>query len=281
MRGVIQCDAPPDELLARFKAARARDEALATTLWWLRYPARLGGFVAVLGIGSVFLLAESPASATRVVVAIVGMTGLAIFAVSGALWAYYTRRHTDERKLRSVVLVLTMLRADMAHDERVALTLDLRHFTSGLRTRKQRSAYYRQTWLELTTTLADGNRIRLRVDDHIRQKRKHRGVQTRGFSTVGVAVHFAKRYRPIDRIVARLRRRAPSPLPPLSFIPEPHARGPADGRRLKARFRTRLAATATPIPFDAPAWKGPATAHTLLSLLGWLYRGIARARRAA
>jgi hypothetical protein len=265
--GIVRLDARAEVLISRFSVAWVEDKAIERKVKrsaWLAVACVLAVFV-VMGVF------KAP-----VVGALAGLL-MVFFVVS----AYrYHRLDIEDRKLQTVMRVLKVLRADLAREQRVALTVDLRRFTAGARVKNGRVTRYQHRWLELTTTLADGNTISLDVTDRVKQKSKRKRTRTLAHSEVRIGVRFAKRYRPIGPIADALRGHAPGAGSPGPFSPGADDRSPDAERRLEACYRTRRAEGAAPAA--APhGWDGLATADTLLSTMRHVYRGIAQARRTA
>src|SRR5205085_2705253 len=107
-----------------------------------------------------------------------------------------------------------------------------RRFTAGEKVKDGRVTHYRHRWLQLVTTLADGNAITLEASDRVKQKSKRKGTRTLSHSEVRIAVRFAKRYRPIGPIADALRGHAPGTGSPGPFTPSAEDRGPEAERRL-------------------------------------------------
>jgi hypothetical protein len=264
--GIVKLDTRAEALLTRFSAAWVHDKAVernAKRYTWLAVACVI---VAIVSMG-VF---GAP---------VIGVPAGVLLVVFAILAFRYHRLDIEDRKLQTVMRVLKMLRADIPRDQRVSLTVDLRPFTAGAREKKGNVTRYQHRWLELTTTLADGNTITLGVIDRVKQKSKRRGTRTLAHSDVRIAVRFAKRYRPIGPIADALRGHAPGAGRPGRFQPGARDRSPEAERHLQASYRTR------PLVGSAPAgaprgWDGLATADTLLSTVSHVYLGIARARRA-
>ena len=264
--GVVKLDARAEPLITRFSAAWVHDKGVerrARRFTWLAVACLA---VTILAMGVFGAL-------------IVGVPAALLLVVFTVLAFRYHRLDIEDRKLQTVMRVLKMLRADIPREQRVALTVDLRPFTAGARQKDGRVTRYQHRWLDLTTTLADGNTISLGVIDRVKQKSKRKGTRTLAHSDVRIAVRFAKRYRPIGPIADALRGYAPGAGRPGPFQPGERDRSPEAERYLAASYRTRpLEGTA---PAAAPrGWDGLATADTLLSTVSHVYRGIARARRA-
>jgi len=262
--GVVRLDAPADALLTRFSVAWVEDKAVERKV-------RRSVWLAVACLAAVFVVMvvfHAPE------VAMVAGLLMVFFVVS----AYrYHRLDIEDRKLQTVLRVLKVLRADIPRAQRVALTVDLRAFTAGARTRNGRVTRYQHHWLDLTTTLADGNTIALGVTDRVKQKSKRKRTRQISHSEVSIGVRFAKRYRPIGPIADALRGHAPGVGQPGSFTPDAGDHGPETERRLEASYRTRPREGA---PAAAPPWDGLATADTVLATVRHVYRGIAAAQRA-
>ena len=262
--GIVRLDARVDAVISRFSVAWVEDKAVerkAKRYTWLA----VGCGVLAIPLGA--LVAPAAAAPAGVL--------LAAFAIAAVR---FHRLDIEDRKLQAVLRVLKVLRADIARDQRVALTVDLRSFSAGERVQSFRVTRYRHRWLELATTLADGNAITLEVTDRVKQKSKRKKTRTLSFSEVRIAVRFAKRYRPIGPIADALRGHAPGTGSPGPFTPGAEDRSAEAERRLEASYRTRRADGTAPAA--APrGWDGLATADTLLSAVRHVYGGIARARR--
>ena len=265
--GVVRLDARAEALISRFSVAWVEDKAIER-----KVKRSVGLAIACLLVILIVMgLFKAPA--------VGGLAGLLMvfFVVS----AYrYHRLDMEDRKLQAVMRVLKVLRADIAREQRVALTVDLRPFTAGQRVKNGRVTRYQHRWLELTTTLADGNTISLDVTDRIKQKSKRKRTRTLAHSKVRIGVRFAKRYRPIGPIADALRGHAPGAGSPGPFSPGGGDRSPDAERRLEASYRTRRVEAAAPAAGPG-SWDGLATADTLLSTVRHVYRGIAAARRTA
>lgn len=260
--GIVRLDARPEAVISRFSVAWVEDKAVerkARRFTWLTVGCAIA---AVLG-----MLSSTP---VLWVPALVLTFAFLISAIR------FRRLDVEDRKLQAVLRVLKVLRADIPRDQRVALTVDLRPYKAGERVKKGRVTHYRHSWLQLSTTLADGNAITLEASDRVKEKSKRKGTRTLTHSEVRIAVRFAKRYRPIAPIVDALRGHAPGDGSPGPFTPGAEARGPQAERRLEASYRTRSVVGTPP----AVAWDGLANADTLLSTVRHVYRGIAAARRA-
>jgi hypothetical protein len=263
--GVVRLDAHVDTLLTRFTVAWVEDKAVERKVKrsiWL-------AVACLLAIAVVMGVFHAPALG-----ALAGLL-LVFFVVS----AYrYRRLDIEDRKLQTVMRLLKVLRADIPRGQRVALTVDLRRYTAGERVKNARVTRYRHRWLELRTTLADGNTVTLQTTDRVKEKSKRKGTRALAHSEVGIGVHFAKRYRPIGPIADALRGHAPGTGHPGPFTPGVEDRGPAAERQLWASYRTRPAVGALAVAANR-GWEGLADGDTLLSAVRHVYRGIAQARR--
>ncbi len=264
--GIVRLDARAEAVLSRFSVAWVEDKAVerkAKRYTWLAIACAVLTAV-VMGVFKALAL---------------GLAGGVLLVVFAVQAFRFHRLDIEDRKLQAVMRVLKVLRADIPRDQRVALTVDLRRFTAGERVKTGNVTRYQHRWLDLTTTLADGNTISLGVVDRVKQKSKRRGTREMAHSDVRIAVRFAKRYRPIGPIADALRGHAPGAGHPGPFTPGVEDRSPEAERRLEASYRTRKLQGAAPAA--APrGWDGLATADTLLATLSHVYRGIARAQRA-
>ena len=263
--GIVRLDARVEAVISRFSVAWVEDKAIerkAKRYTWLA----VGCAVLTIALGAVVgPVAAAPAGALLVACAIAAVR--------------FHRLDIEDRKLQAVLRVLKVLRADIPRDQRVALTVDLRRYTAGAKVKNGRVTRYRHPWLQLTTTLADGNAITLEASDRVKEKSKRKTTRTLAHSEVRIAVRFAKRYRPIGPIADALRGHAPGAGSPGPFTPGAGDRSAEAERRLEACYRTRRADGAAPAA--APrGWDGLATADTLLATVRHVYRGIARAQRA-
>jgi hypothetical protein len=263
--GIVRLDARVEAVLSRFSVAWVEDKAVerkAKRYTWLAVACAVLTVV-VMGVFGAL---------------VVGVPAAVLLVVFAVLAFRYHRLDIEDRKLQAVMRVLKMLRADIPRDQRVALTVDLRPYSAGQRVKTGMVTRYEHRWLDLTTTLADGNTLSLGVIDRIKEKRKRKGTRRVDHSDVRIAVRFAKRYRPIGPIADALRGHAPGAGHPGPFMPGVEDRSPEAERRLEASYRTRKLQGAAPAA--APrGWDGLATADTLLATLSHVYRGIARARR--
>jgi len=262
--GVVRLDARAEAVISRFSVAWVEDKAVerkARRSTWLAVGCAVAS---VLG-----MLSGTP---------VLWMPAVVLTAAFAINAVRYHRLDIEDRKLQAVLRVLKVLRADIPRDQRVALTVDLRRYTAGEKVKDGRVTRYRHAWLQLATTLADGNAITLEASDRVKQKSKRKGTRTLAHSEVRIAVRFAKRYRPIGPIADALRGHAPGAGSPGPFAPGAEDRSAEAERQLEACYRTRRLDGAAPAAAP-PGWDGLATADTLLSAVRHVYRGIARAQR--
>ncbi|HTO11580.1 MAG TPA: hypothetical protein VMQ51_08405 [Candidatus Binatia bacterium] len=264
--GVVRLAARADALLSRFSVAWVEDKAVERRARRCTWAAVACALLTVVSMGAFGAL-------------VIAVPAAVLLMVLAVLAFRYHRLDIEDRKLQAVMRVLTVLRADVPREQRVALTVDLRRYGAGERVKNGRVTRYQHRWLELVTTLADGNTITLEASDRVKEKRKRKRTRTLASSDVRIAVRFAKRYRPIGPIADALRGHAPGTGRPGPFTPGAEDRGPQAERQLQASYRTRPA-EGTAAGAGPHGWDGLATGDTLLSAVRHVYAGIARARRA-
>lgn len=260
-----------EPLLTRFGLAVIADKAVerrAKTFRWLTF---------LLGVPGLVGLSVFPATPWLAL----PLAGLVAGIVCAFRWRHYHTLDLDDRKLQAVLKLLRVLRADVPHREPLDLTVDLRDYRHGGRLLLREGSWfgsnvkkYGHAWLRLGARLADGNRITVLLSDRVirRQKRKSAGGKTkykvveRCWSEVTVSLRLDKHYRPVERLVGRLRSRsAPVLLAVRSVSASP------EGARVDASLRTPV--------FTTPA--ALADGDVVLSAIRWLYGGLAEARRSA
>lgn len=273
--GVQQVRERADTLLTRLKLLDRHDKA---------YRGRRNAWtLAAIGAGIAGILTTIAANATHV-----GPSGAAVFVVTVLLVlgcvvqaVRYHRLDLDDRKITLAIQLVTMLRADIAAKDPIAMIADLRSYRRGGTIVERAGSFlgdhvrkYRHAWLTLRARLADGNVLDVRVVDRVtrRQKRKSHGGKTkyktrvRGRTDVRIAVRLAKRYRPAADIPGRVRGPGVPPLRLTALMAS------TDGARLDALFRS-------PIYVDVNALPG---GRQVLDVLRWLYGGLnAAAKRTA
>ncbi len=188
---------------------------------------------------------------------------------------YWNARDLDDTKLAVARHLLELLQVDVRDNVQTHLTLDFRNFLSGVTKTEGLKKHYRQTWLELSTVLADSTRCELQVT---RQGRYREKVKRRTANKV--------RHVRADRISVSLRV-DPARYPDLSGVvlgvPPMHmnSRGVRAGQnRLTAILTTRTATYDNVRNLaDHPEWL--AAAPHILGALAWAYRGMKAVKTAS
>ena len=261
---------PVDRILARFTVAWVQDKAIERRARkYLAVTLALGGVAA----GGAIVAMSGAWGIARPVTVAAAAAVLAI--VGGRGWRTLHRLDIDDRKLRTVMRLLRILRADIPRAAPVTLTVDLRRYVDAdPQPRLATVARYRHAWLTLTAPLADGNVVTLALTDHIKRKRKRKRTVEVCFTRIRLAARLSKRYRPVDGVLARLSPRvAPPPLRVLRVGRLAGRAGSprASDARLRAVFESPRVGDVGALP----------EADALLQTLGWLYGGLAAARRTA
>jgi hypothetical protein len=255
--GVVKLREPADAIVSRFTVAWVHDKVIERTMRRLRWAGLASVVIAAGSVVATIVLERPP-------LLLIAATALAIAIALGLRWKAYDRLDIDDRKLRTVLRVLRILRADIPRAERVALTVDLRDYDAPGRT--PAGSHFTDDWFRLTTRLADGNVVTLSLTDRIKRKIKRKGrVRIAAHTRLRVALRLAKPYRPAATLAAALRHRSARDGLILAGITAPAA------NRLVAAWRSPR------LPFLAALPAGDA----LLGALAAVYAGLAAARRPA
>src|SRR5512145_514752 len=138
----------------------------------------------------------------------VGILSFVAFVVLLTLSILKNRFDIDDRKIKTALRVIKVLRPDMAGGERVQLMLDFRDYQKGGTSLPVDAAQggfggpklykYSHPWLELRTRLADGTAVMAtfaeRVTRREKPKRKRTKVTERFVGEVGLLVRLAKQH---------------------------------------------------------------------------------------
>lgn len=205
-----------------------------------------------------------------------GAVPAAILGTIGSLvgaWTYHSRwaRHDlDDTKLAVARHLLQQLQVDLRDTVQAHLTLDFREPLSGPFTTRTEGLkrYYRQTWLELSTVLADSTRLELEVTRQGRHREKFKR------KTANKVRHVRT-----DRISVALRV-DPARYPDLSGVDLGQPPRDLVKRGVRAQ-KDRLQAVATTPAAIHDNVKGIvdrpellANAERILGALAWAYRGM-------
>jgi hypothetical protein len=200
-------DSPAGAILERLATAPKEREAAGRARRIASIGARVGGVLAFAGFFYSRVLGIPPAIPV-VIGILIAIPSLVIYVKTGD-------QDINDRKLTTARRLVALLRADISAAQPVSLMVDFRPYkdaappvaSSGNRAR------YEQTWLELTTTLADGTAVTASLMDRIsrKEKQKHRGTKVKeGVVTMAtVSLRLDKRYGDAAAIASRLANTSP------------------------------------------------------------------------
>lgn len=291
--GVQKLDQRVEPLLARLRLAALTDRTVERRA---RVHLALTAVTGVVAAICLFVACNIALEARKAVerqnatwLGVVGGSALAASIGFGLRRRAWKRLDLDNRKLRALLRVLAILRADIAFRERVSVIADLRDTQQGgaLVSRESVGAStvsrYRHPWLTLSARLADGNTVALTVVDHlkVKQKRRTRYVCT---TDVELSIRLDKRYRgAVAPLVNLLDRRNPPSAAPVRAAP------PAEGQRRPEResftltgVRAAPNGSAIKLALKTPRWHDPSRlpdGDVLLGVLRWFYGSLGEARR--
>jgi hypothetical protein len=256
--GMVKLQEPADTIVSRFTAAWVQDKAIERAMRRL--------VLVMLGIGVAGLAGFVLTIALeRPVLLLVTAGAVASIIAVNARRRAYARLDIPDRKLQTVLRVLKILRADIPRAERVALAVDLREYDASAPS-AARVATFTDAWFRLSVRLADGNVVTLLLTDRIKRKIKRKGRRRYGcHGRIRVLVHLAKDNRPAAAVAASLEARRGAAGHPVAQI------AAGSESRVVVSLQTRRLTD----PAQLPA------GDELLRALGWVYGGIAAARRTA
>ena len=274
----------PDALLARAKALSVSDDRAERMQKHALVGCAVSGVLAMIvffaGIllGGVWYTAMNWAVPTAAILAFGGIVGGIV------VYAWYRRYDLDDRKVATLRTVVTMLRADVPSAGRVHVDVDFRDYRKGRLVRKEggffsshKSYVYAHPWLTVESPLADGSRLRLSVDDHVKRKekskRKWTKVRESARSRVAITLRLGKGHADAAAVAARLQATS---APAQSSLLSVQARG----RTLAVALRSRPAGRVNSRRGGTDdAALAPTDGESLLQMLRWVYGGLAASAR--